>query len=425
MFLGSVDSSGLKIMNSSPFIVGDELITDVVIVGGGLAGLTLACALGGAGVPTVCVDRDSPKTQTTENFDIRTTAVSFSSQQVLAAAGVWNDMVNGAAAINDIRVADKDSPFFVHYNFQEVGDHPLGWVLDNIVMRRALFARVAELPALTHLAPATVAQIERSPAGAVTVLTDGRRIRSRLIVGADGRPSLCRRLAGIGVMRYDYGQNAIVCTIGHEKPHHGLAVEHFLPAGPFALLPLPDNRTSIVWSERRALAPTYVSLPDDQFLYELQRRAGDHLGALHLVGGRTHYPLSIMFAERHIDQRLALIGEAAHAIHPIAGQGLNMGLRDVAALAETVVDCFRLGLDVGAPGVLTRYQQWRRFDNTLLAVVCDSLVRLFSNNFPPLRIARNLGLGAVQQLPPLKQFFMKHAMGVVGECPRMTRGEPV
>lgn len=407
----------------------DDIVTDVVVLGGGLAGLTMAAALATAGVPVVCIDRDSPDTHRRDDFDIRTTAIAYGSMKVLDGAGVWAFLEPDAGPILDIRVADQFSPLFLHYDHRELeyegGNRPFGWIIDNKDMRRALFARAAELPGLRHLAPAQAVAVERTRRGVRVSLSDGRTVRARLLVGADGRGSLAREQAGIRTRRWAYNQTAIICTIRHERSHNGVAVEHFLPNGPFAVLPMTENRSSIVWSERSSLAPMYLKLPDDQFIDELQRRSGGYLGDIELLTRREGWPLSVLLAESFIAERLALVGEAAHAIHPIAGQGLNLGLRDVAALAEVIVDAHRLGLDVGAPEVLARYQRWRRFDTVLLAVVCDGLVHLFSNNIPPVRLARDLGMAVVNRLPPLKRFFMRHAMGVVGDLPRMIRGVPL
>jgi len=398
--------------------------TEVVIVGGGLAGLSMACALGSAGVPTVCIDRDSPAAQEAAEFDLRTTAIAFGSRQVLAGAGLWAAMVDEAGPILQIRVADNHAPLFVHYDHREVGDQPLGWILENGVIRRALARRLTELPSVRHLAPAPVAAVGRDATGATVTLEDGCVIRGRLVIGADGRRSLVRQTAGIPLLvNWRYGQSAIICNIAHEYPHTGLALEHFLPGGPFAVLPMTGNRCSIVWSEQERLVPMYLGLPPAEFAAELQRRLGDWLGEIRVITQRAAYPLNFQLSERLIDRRVALISEAAHGIHPVAGQGLNLGLRDVAALAEVIVDRYRLGLDVGDPAGLERYQRWRRFDNLLLSVVCDQLVWLFSNAVPPVRLARDLGLGLVGRLPPARRFLMRHAMGVVGELPRMVRGE--
>ncbi|EWY35750.1 2-octaprenyl-6-methoxyphenyl hydroxylase [Skermanella stibiiresistens SB22] len=401
------------------------LTTDVVIVGGGLAGLTLATALATAGVPVICLDRDTPPTQLETDFDGRTTALAFCSKQVLAGAGVWPHMAEDAEPILDIRVVDQESPLFLHYDHTDVGIGPFGWIADNTVIRRALFARVAELPNLRHIVPASVTRIERDSGGAKVTLADGRVVKARLVVGADGKNSFCRKSAGITVTTWTYDQSAMICNIAHDQPHGGVAVEKFLPGGPFAILPLTDNRSSIVWSEKKTLVPKYLDMSTEAFTAELQRRVGTWLGPIRVVTKRSAWPLSVLHADSYVAPRLALVGEAAHAMHPIAGQGLNMGLRDVAALAEVIVDAHRLGLDVGGPEPLARYQRWRRFDNLTLITVTDLLTRLFSNDFGPLKLARDLGMAAVNRMPPLKKFFMRHAMGMVGELPRMIRGEPL
>ncbi|HKW53793.1 MAG TPA: FAD-dependent monooxygenase, partial [Stellaceae bacterium] len=254
-------------------------------------------------------------------------------------------------------------------------------------------------------------------------LADGSILRGELVAACDGRNSPLRRAAGIETLEWTYPQISIVCTVRHEKPHLGVAVEHFLPAGPFAILPMTERRSSIVWTERADLAPRLLALDAPSFAAELGRRFGDFLGALEVVGPRFSYALSLLHAERYAAPRLALVGDAAHVIHPIAGQGLNLGIRDVAALAELVVDGRRLGLDIADWGALERYERWRRFDNVMLAAVTDGLNRLFSNAVPPVKLARDLGLAMVDRVPPLKRFLMRHAMGVVGELPRLVRGE--
>ncbi len=416
-------------MTDSGSTAAQEITTEVVVLGGGLAGLSMAAALATAGVPVVCIDRDSPDHHAADGFDIRTTAIAYASMKVLEGAGVWQHMEQHAGPILDIRVADQFSPLFVHYDHTDVTvdgkNQPFGWILDNKDMRRALFARAAELPGLVHLAPAQAVKVERSRSGASITLADGRVVKARLVVGADGRRSMARDSAGIRVRRWAYDQTAIICTIRHSEPHNGVAVEHFMPNGPFAVLPMTENRSSIVWSEKSSLADMYVKLPENQFIDELTRRSGGYLGDIEILTRREAWPLSVLLAESFIAERLALVGESAHAIHPIAGQGLNLGLRDVAALAEVIVDAHRLGLDVGSPEVLARFQRWRRFDTVLLAAVCDGLVHLFSNNIPPIRLARDIGMAVVNRLPPLKRFFMRHAMGVVGELPRMIKGVPL
>ncbi|MDH3703706.1 MAG: FAD-dependent monooxygenase, partial [Alphaproteobacteria bacterium] len=300
---------------------------------------------------------------------------------------------------------------------------PFGYIIENRVLRRALLERAAALPSLTLLAPAEISELNRGPNTVDAVLSDGRGLRAALAVAADGRNSSLRRQAKIAVTELRYRQISIVCTVRHERPHAGVAVELFLPGGPFAMLPMTDNRCNVVWTERADLAPQYLALDDAAFLDELRLRFGDWLGEISLTGPRFSYPLGVLHAARYTGGRLALLGDAAHAIHPIAGQGLNLGLRDVAALAELVVDSKRLGLDLAGPSVLDRYERWRRVDNMLLAAVTDGLNRLFSNDIAPVRLARDLGLAAVDRLPSVKRFLMRHAMGTVGELPRLVRGE--
>ncbi len=402
--------------------------TEVLVIGGGLTGMTLGCALAGAGVACVVIDASPQADLLDAGYDGRASAIAWGSAQVFRGTGLWPHLADEAGPILDIRVADGTvaggpSMLFLHYDHRDIGDQPFGYMIENRATRRALFALAETLPALTCLAPARVESLERTSGGVEAVLADGRRIRASLAVAAEGRASPTREAAGIGVSSLSYGQTAIVCTVAHEHEHDGVAVEYFLPSGPFAMLPMTERRMNIVWTEKSELAPGFMALDDDAFLAELRHRFGEWLGAISLTGPRFAYPLSLQHAERYTDRRLALIGDAAHGIHPIAGQGLNLGLRDVAALAEAIVDARRLGLDIGGADVLARYERWRRFDSVLLAGVTDGLNRLFSNDIPPLRLARDLGLAAVDRLPPLKRFFMRHAMGVVGDLPRLVKGE--
>jgi 2-octaprenyl-6-methoxyphenol hydroxylase len=412
----------------------DVLSADVVIVGGGLVGLTLALALGGAGLRVAVIDRERPAVAAADPFDGRGSAIAWGSARVLRAIGLWPRLAAHAQPINDIRVSDGDSLLFLHYDHRAAGigedgaPAPLGYIIENRHTRRALYAALADRPEVTLLAPAEVTRLERAAGRVAAQLADGRVVSAALAVACDGRESPQRQAAGIGVVRWSYRQSGIVCSIAHERPHHGVAHERFLPAGPFAVLPLPDaadgtHLSSIVWTERAELVPAMLALPDGEFSDEIARRFGDGLGAIRVAGPRWAYPLGLIHAERYVAHRLALAGDAAHGIHPIAGQGLNLGLRDVAALAECVVDAARLGLDIGGADTLARYERWRRVDNVLLAGVTDVLNRLFSNDLAPLRLVRDLGLGMVERLPPVKRLFMRHAMGVLGDLPRMVRGE--
>jgi 2-octaprenyl-6-methoxyphenol hydroxylase len=397
---------------------------ELLIAGGGLNGMLLGVACAGAGLQTAVVDREDPAAMLDAAFDGRSSAIAYGSQQVLAALGLWDEIAADAEPIREIRVADGDSPLFLHYDHRELGgDAPLGYIVENRVLRRALFAHARGLPALRLLMPCAVAAVAAEPARATALLGDGRRLQIRLAAAADGRNSPLRQAAGIRTVEWKYPQTGIVTTVRHERPHRGIAVEHFLPAGPFAILPMTGNRSSIVWTEREELAPRLMRLSDPEFAAELRARFGDFLGALEPVGPRWAYPLSLLLAERYVAPRLALLGEAAHLIHPIAGQGLNLGIRDVAALAELVIDARRLGLDIGDDWVLRRYEEWRRFDSLLLAAVTDGLNRLFSNDLAPVRLARDLGLAIVDRLPPVKRFLMRDAMGLTGRLPRLVRGE--
>lgn len=397
---------------------------ELLIAGGGLNGLALGIACAGAGLDTILVDRQNLDATIADTFDGRASAIAYGSKLVLEAIGVWQGVVAEAEPIREIRVADDDSPLFLHYDHRDLGaDTPLGYIVENRVLRRALLARARELSALTLISPCAVTSAVANPTGMVATLGDGTTRRIRLVAAADGKDSPLRRAAHIDTVEWAYPQIGIVTTVRHQRPHAGIAIEHFLPAGPFAILPMTGRRSSLVWTEAASLAPRLVALPDAEFAAELRARFGDFLGDVEPVGPRFTYPLSLMQAETYIAPRLALIGEAAHVIHPIAGQGLNVGIRDVAALAEAIVDARRLGLDIGGDSVLERYQRWRRLDAILLAGVTDGLNRLFSNTIAPIKFARDLGLAAVNQMPPVKRLLMQHAMGVLGDRPRLARGE--
>jgi 2-octaprenyl-6-methoxyphenol hydroxylase len=399
---------------------------ELLIAGGGLTGLLLGVACAGAGLAVAIVDRQDPAALLADDFDGRSSAIGYGSHKVLEAIGLWPEIVSEAEPILEIRVADGDSPLFVHYDHRELGTAaPLGYIVENRVLRRVLAERVRSIPNLLFLAPLSVESVSTTAFGATAALSNGRQIRARLIAAADGRESPLRRAAGIRAIEWKYPQTGIVTTVQHRRPHNGIAVEHFMRAGPFAILPMTGNRSSIVWTERAAFAPRLVALSDGAFAAELAARFGDFLGAIEPIGPRWSYPLTLLLAERYVATRLALVGEAAHTIHPIAGQGLNLGIRDVAALAELVIDTRRLGLDIGNQTVLERYQRWRRFDALALAAVTDGLNRLFSNSLPPVQFARDFGLAAVNRLPPLKRLLMRDAMGIAGDLPRLVRGEPL
>jgi 2-octaprenyl-6-methoxyphenol hydroxylase len=402
-----------------------DLRCDVAVVGGGLAGLTLALACASAGLEVALIDRIAHRAMLKPGFDGRTTALAHGAKQAMAAIGVWDDLAPHASPILAIRVADGHSPFFLHWDHAEAGPDPMGFILENATLRRALYARARAQKSLRHIAPAAVTRVSDEGTHARVALADGRAIKAQLVAACDGKNSQLREAAGISCLRWDYPQTAIVACVTHEKPHRGVAIEHFRPAGPFAILPMKGNRSSIVWTERRKNAAGLRDLPPGRFRAELARRFGDFLGRVELAGPVWSYPLSFLHARRYAARRLALVGDAAHVIHPIAGQGLNLGIRDVAALAETAVDARRLGLDIGSADLLRRYEERRRFDGVALAAVTDGLNRLFSNELRTVAAARSLGLGAVNAMPRLKQFFMRQAMGAMGDLPRLSRGRPL
>ncbi|MBT4906657.1 MAG: UbiH/UbiF/VisC/COQ6 family ubiquinone biosynthesis hydroxylase [Rhodospirillaceae bacterium] len=409
---------------------------EAVIVGAGMAGLTLAHALASAGIEVAVVDRADPANFTDPAFDGRTTAIAAGSAKVLEGIGLWSDLAPKSCPIDTIRVSDGDALMFMHFDHHEVGDDPLGYILENRDIRGPQLAAAAASTNIELIAPASIEAVTRNTGGVTIKLEDGPDIRARVIFACDGRGSSMRQEAKIPVTEWRYDQSSFVCTIAHERPHQNIAHERFLPGGPFAILPLLDLETpiktasgelrhaaSIVWSEANDLVPAIKAFDDDAFTAELARRVGGFLGEIALASPRWVHPLGLSHAARYTDQRLALVGDAAHGIHPIAGQGLNMGIRDVAALAEVVVDARRLGRDIGDPDILADYERWRRFDNMLLAVVTDNLLRLFSNDIAPVRAARDLGLGIVNAIPAARKFSMRHAMGVVGDLPRLVRGE--
>ena len=398
---------------------------DVLIIGGGMAGLILAAALGSAGVSTAVIEPLAPEKLLDTGFDGRTTAIAGGSRNALTSIGVWPGMGDEAADILEIRVSDEHSPLFLHYDHAELDDGPLGHIVENRIIRSVLLERLTTLSSVKLFFGRRVESLDREGQFARAFLSDGTTLVAQLAIATDGRGSPTRKAANINVRQWRYPQIGIVCTVQHQYPHHGVAQEKFLPAGPFAILPMTGQRSSIVWTEKAELAPALLEVPDQEFAEELQIRFGDYLGDLEIVGPKFSYPLGLLHAEHYIAPRLALAGDAAHAIHPIAGQGLNIGIRDAAALAEIIVDALRLGLDPGSVNVLEGYERWRRFDNTMMIAATDGLNRIFSNDVGPIKFARDVGLAAVNRTPPLKRLFMRHAMGVLGDLPRLIRGEPI
>lgn len=398
---------------------------DLIVVGGGLAGLTLTALLASQEVSVVCVDREAPAKTGTAEFDLRTTAISYGSQLVLRAAGVWDLMGDHPCPIKDIQVRDTGSPVLLNFLANDLEGEPFGWIVNNLDLRRALQQRVASLKSARHLAPATVRGFSVKKEYAEVALADGMRLRAPLVIGADGKKSSVREFLGIPLHGWMYNQTAIVCVVAHENPHHNRAIEHFRPEGPFAILPMSDRAdgrhcSALVWSvEGRHVAP--MSWDEATFNLALAARFPPEYGNVALLGPRAAWPLGLQHAHAYIGPRMALVAEAAHAMHPIAGQGLNMGLRDIAELAELLAAARRDGRDPGSPDILRTYQQRRHFDNMAMMAATDALTRVFSNRLPVIGGLRRLGVSLVQACPPVRRFFMKQAMGTAGFAPALMK----
>jgi 2-octaprenyl-6-methoxyphenol hydroxylase len=408
------------------------MIYDVCVVGAGPVGGALACRLAVAGLSVAVVDRAALPPMEHPDFDGRAYAIAAGSRRLLEEAGLWDALPLPAGPIEQIRVSDGEvgrgaSPLFLHFSLFEGGDAPaggagrdapagaMGWMVEARSLRVAVNARLHALPGIDIFAPAE-ARVSRFDEAASVTLSTGERFSARLVVAAEGRESPLRSQAGLTVQRWAYHQTAIVGAIAHERPHERTALEHFLPAGPFAQLPMApgeggENLSSIVWTERSADAPRYMALDDAAFGVEVRRRLGGHLGWVRPVGRRWSYPLSAMYVHRVVATRLAVVGDAAHGIHPIAGQGLNLGLRDAMALAELLGAAKARGEDVGNDALLARYQRARRVDVVTMLAATDALDRLFSTGNPAVRLVRGLGIAAVHRMPGVKRAFMRQAMG--------------
>lgn len=404
----------------------EQLDADILIVGGGLNGPCLALACAQAGLSSVVVDALPAQTREDTGFDGRAYALALASVRMLSALGVWDAVADHAQPMLEIKASDGRAgegaaPFFLHFDHAEIEEGPMGHMLEDRYLRRALMAAMEDDPLVTHRAGARVISQDTNGLPSVT-LADGDVLRGRLLVGADGKRSGVAERAGIKRMGWEYGQTALVCAVDHALPHNGIAHQFFMPGGPLAILPLPGNRSSIVWSESEPRASELAAADDATFLAALRPAFGDFLGEISLTGQRHSYPLSLSLAQAFVGERLALVGDAAHGVHPIAGQGLNLGLRDVSALAETLADAKRRGEDFARRDVLDRYQQWRRFDTAGLAVATDSVNRLFSNDNPAVRAIRDIGMGAIGALPTLRRRFIREAAGLTGDLPRLMRG---
>lgn len=411
-----------------PILRGMEKDADLLIVGGGLNGPALALAAARDGLSSVVIDALPQAVMQAGDFDGRSYALAMSSVRLLHNLGVWPKIADHAQPMLEIKVTDGRagegplSPFYLHFDHGEIEEGPMGHMVEDRYLRIALLQAVDDNPLISMMNDERVITQDAGPQGVSITLESGRQLSGDLLIGADGRRSGTAERAGIKRSGWDYGQTALVCAIAHELPHNGIAHQFFMPPGPLAILPLPGNRSSIVWSETHANAAAFNALDDAGYMQMLRPRFGDFLGDIMLEGQRFTYPLNLTIANSFVAQRLALIGDAAHGMHPIAGQGLNAGLRDVGALAQVLGDAKRRGEDIASSFVLDRYQQWRRFDTASLAMATDLTNKLFSNDNPLLRLVRDVGMGAVNAMPALRRSFIREAAGLTGDLPDLMRG---
>ncbi len=400
--------------------------SDILIAGGGLNGPALALALAQAGFDVTVVDARPAPERAGSNFDGRGYALALASKRLLAAIGVWDKVAEQSEPMRDIKVSDGragegPAPFFLHFDHTEIEEGPMGFMLEDRFLYRAFLEAMEAEPRITLISGTSVTDQAVDTSGVTATFSDGRTHRARLLVGCDGRQTGVGKRAGIKRTGWGYGQTALVCAIKHELPHNGIAHQFFMPPGPLAILPLPGNMCSIVWSETDENAAAIHALSDEDYMAVLRPRFGDFLGEIELTGNRFTYPLSLSVANEFIAERVALVGDAAHGMHPIAGQGLNAGLRDVAALAQILTEAQQRGEDFSSELVLARYQEWRRFDTATLVAATDLTNKLFSNDNPLLRAARDVGMGLVGAMPGLRRTFMREAAGLNGELPKLMR----
>ncbi|WP_299348676.1 UbiH/UbiF/VisC/COQ6 family ubiquinone biosynthesis hydroxylase [uncultured Shimia sp.] len=400
--------------------------TDILISGGGLNGPALALGLARAGFNVTVVDARPETARAGDNFDGRGYALALASKRLLSAIGVWQRVAESAQPMNEIKVSDGrsgegPSPFFLHFDHTEIEEGPMGFMLEDRFLYRAFLDAMQEQERITKITEDSVVGQEIDTTGVTVTLATGKTLRARLLVGCDGRQSGVAKRAGIKRTGWGYGQTALVCAIAHEKPHNGIAHQFFMPPGPLAILPLPGNMSSIVWSETDENARRIHALSDEDYMAMLRPRFGDFLGEIELAGARFTYPLNLTVANEFVAERVALVGDAAHGMHPIAGQGLNAGLRDVGALVQILDEAKKRGEDFSSIDVLERFQEWRRFDTHALVAATDLTNKLFSNDNPLLRLGRDIGMGLVNASPALRRTFMREAAGLTGELPNLMR----
>lgn len=404
--------------------------SDLLIVGGGLNGPALALACAQAGLTSTVIDRLSTAIRADAAFDGRSYALALASQRLLATIGIWERVADNAQPILHIVTTDGRpgegplSPFAMHFDHGELDEGTMGYILEDRYLRRALLDAIEAEPRITHRPGTDVVAQDIDASRATVTLASGETLSGKLLIGADGRQTGVGLRAGIQRTGWDYGQTALVCAVEHERPHEGTAHQFFMPHGPLAILPLPGNRSSIVWSEEPETAAWINGQDNDGFLEALRPRFGDFLGEIRLAGKRFAYPLNLTMANHTVKDRLVLIGDAAQGVHPIAGQGFNQGLADVATLTQVLADARRRGEDIGSILVLDRHRQWRAFDRASLALGMDAVNRIFSNDNPLLRFSRDLGMGLVDALPGLRRTFIREAAGISGDVPNLLKGRP-
>ena len=401
-----------------------ELDSDIIIVGGGLNGSLLAIAAAKIGFSTIVLDSKETHSDELNSFDGRSYALAASSVRLLKNLDIFEDIRDCSQPILDIEILDGKlvqgpSQFSLHFDNNEIHDGPMGYIIEDRFIQKALFAKILASKRIDYKFDSKVIKHYRQGSYISVRLDNGQKLRTKLVVGADGRNSDIAKQAKIKKLGWRYKQNALVCAIEHEIDHKGLAWQYFLPSGPLAILPMTGNRSSIVWTEKTKDADAISLLDDNQYMEILNSRLGSFLGKSKLIGGRHSFPLELRIADRFIDDRLALIGDAAHSVHPIAGQGLNAGFKDVAVLAHVLQDSCQRGEDFGSLGVLKRYEEWRRFDSVQLAYSTDLFNRLFSNENEALQLIRNIGIKILDSIPAAKRNIIKEAAGITGELPRL------
>ena len=403
-----------------------KITTDIAIIGGGLAGSLMALAASNSGFSVCIIDATGTEPQKDPDFDGRSYAMAMASGRMLKALGLWEDLETDAEPILDIKVTDgtvgeQPSPFFLHFEKYGLDEGPMGHMIEDRHLRSLLQRRLIDNENIKYLSGRRLEDQSTQKTSSILTIDDGGQVHARLVICADGRNSTSAKRAGVTYIGWKYAQSALVCALEHEHSHNGFAYQHFMPPGPLAILPLKDNRCSIVWTETSKNAHTIMAMDNDAYLDVLRPRFGDFLGEIKLVGERFFYPLDMSVAKSFIAERVAVIGDAAHGMHPIAGQGLNAGMRDIAALTQLCQEAKERGEDFGSQAVLARYQEWRRFDATALALTMDAFNRLFSNDNYLLRSLRTIGMGVVNRLPSTKRTFMREAAGLTGNLPNLMR----